>query len=408
MPSRARNTAVRSPWILLIVFVAVVALASDAAASSSRVLSMGGAGDFLEDADNVLLWYGSLASYPDLVLLELGDYVEDPGDTRNARQQGGGAHFGLDSDRRWGVAAAYLHGDDQDDPSRPLMRFAWGRSWGGIQAGAAVRYRSDLEELALDGWFPYSREREDITLGAGLRVDLDDEFYLDLAGDLTWNERRFVRNNEILADEDFSADTFGLRLRCFRALSERVVLVPAISHGRETHAEFGLFGETDDDAYDLDRQSTTAGLGLNIFPDPDVMLVVSAAWTDRELDVGSPRRDATTLRSRSEDITLHELRIGLETRPRSWLSVRAGVRQITYDQKVRDALRNTVDSDFEAFQHDADTVFDLTIGLGLHLGDFDADLVFNDDAPFALGSFLTGGGREEDANFTRITLGYCF
>ena len=51
---------------------------------------------------------------------------------------------------------------------------------------------------------------------------------------------------------------------------------------------------------------------------------------------------------------------------------------------------------------------DLNLGCGLHFGAFDADFVFNDNAPFALGQFLIGTGEDRGSNFTSITLKYSF
>lgn len=386
---------------------AVLLTAAAAHASSTRVLSMGGDGDFIEDADNVLRWYGSLASYPDLVVLELGDYVagDDGGD---ARGQGGGAHVALDRAGRWGVAAAYLHADDQDGSDRPEARLAWGGAWDGLQAGAAWTYRGEVDEMALDRWSPFSREREDFTLGAGLRADAGPRTYVDLAGDLTWTDRAYAVDGGVLADDHGRADTYGLRLRAFHGVSEKVVLVPVLALEREIHPEYDLFADLYDDVYDYDMRGATLGLGLDILPDPDLQIVVSAAWRDSRLRLTGPRLDGTALRARSEDMTAQILRIGFEARTRPWLSLRAGVRQIFYDQKVHDRLAEDGEQDVSVRIHRADSIFELTLGLALHAGAIDLDMVFNDDAPFAAGSFLTGGGREEEVNFTRISLTYGF
>ena len=50
----------------------------------------------------------------------------------------------------------------------------------------------------------------------------------------------------------------------------------------------------------------------------------------------------------------------------------------------------------------------VVLGLGLHFGPFDADLVFNDTTPFGLGYLLTGGQDGQDTGFSSITLGYRF
>ncbi len=56
----------------------------------------------------------------------------------------------------------------------------------------------------------------------------------------------------------------------------------------------------------------------------------------------------------------------------------------------------------------ADRDFDLTLGLGLHLGELDADFLLNDDAPFNLGSLVTNAGAGEASTFSSVSLAYRF
>ena len=400
------NGGLRS--VLVLASCCCICFAVTAEASSTRVISLGGGGDYLEDADNILRWYGSIASYPDIAVIELGDYVPDENASRNARGQGGGAHYALDSTGDWGVATAYFFEQDFEESDRPEVHVGWGRSWSGFQAGAAWSYRGILRELTQEDWSPYRLEKEDMTCGLGLRADLGPRTYLDVAADLTWTDRVLEINGVELADDQGRNDTYGYRARVFHRVSEQVVLVPVVAHSREMYDEFDLFADVYADAFQYDNRLTTFGIGADVFPDADVMLVLSAAWVDNDRRMSNPQDPDTPLRLYHEESTAQKFRIGLESRARSWLTLRAGVSQIFIDAKTCAKIKEPTSEETDNRIHEVDSRFDLALGLAMHLGDLDVDMVFNDDAPFALGSFLTGGGREEDVNFTRITLTYSF
>jgi hypothetical protein len=102
----------------------------------------------------------------------------------------------------------------------------------------------------------------------------------------------------------------------------------------------------------------------------------------------------------------HQLRLGLESRVLSWLTLRGGARQVIPDLNFTAVYDNSgaEDQTVGGFE---DPQLDLNLGLGFHFGAFDADFAFNDIAPFSLGYFITGGS-EGDHNFTSITLQYVF
>ena len=99
--------------VLALLLLAV--FADSAAATEARLLALGADGDFLEDVGHARRWYGCLASYPDLVLAELGDYLPASSGQPRLRRQSAGAHLALDAPGRWGTAALYLQADDADE-----------------------------------------------------------------------------------------------------------------------------------------------------------------------------------------------------------------------------------------------------------------------------------------------------
>ena len=65
--------------LLLCLLALTVLLVPDSPASTARLRALGGEGAYLEDPANVLLWYGSLGDYPNLVIAETGAWEQNGG-----------------------------------------------------------------------------------------------------------------------------------------------------------------------------------------------------------------------------------------------------------------------------------------------------------------------------------------
>ncbi len=392
--------------VLALLLLAV--FADSAAATEARLLALGADGDFLEDVGHARRWYGCLASYPDLVLAELGDYLPASSGQPRLRRQSAGAHLALDAPGRWGTAALYLQADDADEGGDAgRLALAWGRRLGGWQVGALWSFRVREAWLGPAEGAGAGEREADFDLGIGTRKDLGDRLYLDLAAETLGTTRRYLDPELGLVLQDGNWRNFSLRGRAFWGPSERVAVVPVIERRRRLRLEDSDFLAG---VADLDARETLAGLGVNLLPGPDVLIVASYAWRHGSRDetaVGSP----PGMTARRVEYDRHAVRLGLEARVMSWLTLRAGARQLLRDEAVRHVWGPPLVGDDAppAWSGFTDAEFDLSLGLGVHLGPCDVDLVVDDEAPYAFGDFLTGGGEGRDgANFTRISLLYVF
>ncbi len=394
------------PRRILLVCV-LCALALPALATTSRVRSLGAQADYFEDDSNVFRWYGSLVDYPQLAVLELGEWNHDTSGDLDDRVtgSGGAVHFRFDEQGRWGTAAMAF-GDDMPEPDPGgWIRLVWARRFGPVSLGATFRgtsysSASNGPNQALDG-----NSRFLHNLGLGARVDLSDAVYLDLAAEIQDSEVDFYdRANNVAIEDDGGWDSFGVRGRVFHALTDHAAAVYRLAWFRDIRPI--VDAELDHLAY-LDGDLFHGGVGFNLLLDADNLVLLAADSTRPEAD--RPARwpiYANWDTARREWWQL-DVRVAVESRLRSWLTLRgaASYRRSTDESNLVDGWSG--DYVEQAYFYDVGVDTPVSLGLGLHFGQFDADFLFNATAPFSLGNALVGG-EGDDASFSSITLSYGF
>ena len=382
--------------------------ATVAHATSTRIQSLGGDGDYFEDDFNVLRWYGSLPAYGDLAVLELGDIFLNGAIESEVFHQGAGIHAHLDSAQRWGTAALYV--SDITDPYQVpgTLSFLWSRRFGLVQAGFSYQWaRVDYEQILDDG-VATTWQETNATVGLGLRFDLADRAYLDLAGDWIGTARAYERRHGLDAfpyvEQEGVWQSYTLRSRAFWGVTETVALVPLVDHWHHEHLDLSRFEFTV--PAELDSRQTRLGLGVDVFPDSDNMLVLSYEYRFGDATNTVLLNQSDLLRWECDSHS-HHLRLGFESRLTSWLTLRGGAMQVLPKLEVK-AFYTDGQEEGQIVENSEKPRLDLNLGLGLHFGAFDADFVFHDDAPFSLGQLLLGAGYQRTSNFTSITLRYAF
>ncbi|MCB1184039.1 hypothetical protein KDM41_11450 [bacterium] len=360
----------RPPCGPALVLAVVCALSGGGAhATSARLAALGG-GAYLEDDANVLRWYGSVVDYPDALVLDLGHFTLPEGwhDTAGARVSGPalGAHVQPDSAGVWGVIAAYWHerGDDTDPGSLARDRLGatgtlvWGRRFGAVQPALLVR-ASRREDVN-----PYNRLGTRTEFGAGLRWDVADGAYLDLAGETRRHEETVTEGPGV---DTAGGDGLGLRARAFLRVGEHTALVPLLDW---IAADRPVAAPAADLARSVRGQRLQVGAGLNWYPDPDHVMVVSAehahthvdlrgaAWDDAPAGIAGRRRDTWALAA------------GFESRFRHWLMFRGSFRYADVSEVSADG----------AFRDDW-ARFTVNLGAAVQLGPADLDLAICDREP---------------------------
>ncbi len=347
-------------------------MAQPGLATISRVGSLGGCGDYFEDDSNVLHWYGSLADYPDQVVLESGNFNIPDGYWQAAGWKrsgpGFGAHMALGQEGRLGTAAFFYHDRDEasssaisHDQLRDNLNFLYSLDLGPLTAGVSYGYGSHDIEI-----FNSTSNLSVHTFGAGLRMDLSSSAYLDLAGEIRDinEDRHWDPNFQGTSPNNF----YSYRGRAFVALGQRMALVPLVEIIHEDRQQ--PYFSTAVHNNSLQRY----GIGLNYFPDTDHLLLFNAEYVDG----GRAFRTSgnTTL---TDDWTALILKAGFESRMLSWLTTRGSLGFVDY--KLVTELNSEITYPSESNLEDP--ILSINLGASIHLGPADLDLSFSDRFPEA-------------------------
>ncbi len=385
---------------------------ADGLATSTRINSLGGSGGFFEDQQNVLRWCGSLGDYPDLAIIETGHfdltngYDDDWG--RTVSGPGGGVHARFDQAGRWGTGGLYFHGRADDSDPGSLHRGYLGgsvtalyaRDIAGISAGIMFRHTADTDfQSTADPGSPaentFERSRDDIGLGA--RLDISPRAYLDLAGDIRHIGGRAYGHNPTDLDWDTgdldSWNNYGLRVRAFIGLNDRLTLTPLAEYIHEdfTGTSFvgtGLVNETSRNMGHIFR----LGAGLNFFVDADNFLLFSAEYLNGKNDHTVRDLDGITDYFWQEDYSVLLMRLAFETRLAHWITVRAST---GYEH---------VDNQGDLPNPPTGEHIPLGLGAGLHVGSLVLDLALTDREPQGVSRYSATLPGVESSTWLSITL----
>jgi hypothetical protein len=389
---------------MLVICVGLLSV-SPAAATSARVLALGGDGAYLEDATGVLRWYGSLGDYPDLATLELADLTDDgdaPGNFHGLPGHGGGAHFRLDDAGSWGTAAFYVEDDLPGDMPGGAFTALWSRRCGPVEAGIGARMTTFGEGLVASAAGDRGESRYDHDYGLGLRYHRGRRLTVDLAGEVINHRTESVDAvHHLLPRDDWSS--FGARVRAFLGLSTTVTIVPLVDHLTDRTATYApaIGGPAD-----LDAALTSYGLALHLQRDDANLVLLSAEYRcgheDHDLLVDETIDADWTVSRRS--FSQIRGRLGVESRVLPWLRVRAAMQYVRYDEEIR---RHGYFSGHEDLDHEG-VVTPVSVGLGVQWRSFTVDVLYNDSAPVNPG--LLGGGLQANGRdgFTALSVGYAF
>jgi len=360
--------------------VSLVGFSDSVYATSARLRALSG-GDHLEDDHNVQRWYGSLADYPNLVILESGEFTISEGwQSPSGRQLSGpsiGAHFNLDSTGRWGTAAVYVDSYQNDlhpgslvrDSMKSSFTAIWSRRYGAIQPALVLRHAG---ESGAEDW---QRSRTDY--GFGIRLDLSPGAYLDFA-----TEIRSYREEEG-GISIATSDNYGFRTRAFIQLSETMALVPVADYVHEDRPQPAF---VENGSRHLNGHVAKIGLGLNWYKDPDHLLLATVDYSDGlEFYGEGALTDEGLAASVSQDWRSTSFTLGLETRYTYWFTMRmSGVfRQL----ETRPKLGNNSRTD----------ALNVNLGAAIQFADYDFDFTVSDTRPrsFAQTPFSTAAIDEE-------------
>lgn len=363
-----------------ILIALVLLLPTLALGSSARLLALGGDGAYLEDDGGVLRWYGSAVDHAGYARLESGLFNQDGyprlSDHRLTGPAVGGLWQSAGEEPTWALGAWLASRGGATDPGSAATDLldATGtllaaHDFGRASVGLAWRHGT-----AGDPWSSAWHRVTDLTrddLGAGVRVDLGPEAYLDLAGEWRRVEATTV-HVPAPADGGRTAEgSYAVRARIFMTVADQLVLVPVVEYIRDERP-----WASDENPAGLEGKAWRMGAGLTWLPDPDHLVLLSAEHRAAET-MGGLATDTGHVAG-TFDTTAWLLRAAFEMRAGAFWSVRGAVGVEGTSIQARP-------------ENVTETVVPLSVGAAIHAGGWDLDLGLSSHSPADATGFRLDG-----------------
>ena len=386
--------------VLVLALLVVGLCAPLALATTSRVQALAGASSYINDDSDIFRWYGTLPSYSKMVMAEVGDtrFTDD-----GSYYQALGFTHNWGEDHWLGTWGIFLLKNSIEDGSfylfnplytlglgadHPSTKFAltWGKDLGAVSLGVMFT-RSDIM-LQLPG--SSEEDLDFMTLGAGVRWDVGEKMYADLAATLGMSGGLFletVGTDTLLVGFDGNI-SYNFEGRLFYEFMDNATLVPFIGYRA---ADFSL--EDADVAVSSGDKTSDVMLGasLNFDVNTNNMLVFA---TEMEFYNWEPSKKATGDEQEFSATVLPRFYVALESDITSWFTARVGATKTMVKFKIKnedgDQIIFTDPRYFALLDEISMDDFAWFLGGGFHVGEWDVDAVFDPSMPFRLGYWLTG------------------
>ncbi|MEE9271110.1 MAG: hypothetical protein V3V49_12715 [Candidatus Krumholzibacteria bacterium] len=415
---------------VLVLSLLVVCLASAAFATTSRVQALAGTSNYINDDSNIFRWYGTLPSYANLVMAEAGNGTSQGGDSAvNADDQALGFTYSWGEDSPLGTWGIFLLTNSLDDGSffafnplitlgvlagggaagftglveTPTTKFvlAWGNELEQFSYGINFT-RSDAEFENTDPLAPPELETLSFTtFGGGVRADLGENAYLDVA--VTYGKAGGETTPAGLDVFDTST-AFDIAGRIFFEWRDDITMVPFV--GFQTFEYSPNLPVPPATSTGIQGTDFTLGISFNMDVNTSNMLIFA---TEFESATVEPANVVAGDLSKADATVLPKFFLAVESDINSWLTTRVGATKTMVKIEVTDVLGNTTTETGNPLRINPVTEFEWFLGAGFHMGDWDVDAVLANDTPFRLGYWLTGFGTDDpDPPIKRISATYRF
>jgi hypothetical protein len=388
-------------FALVFAVLFVAAAAAPLMATDARQESMAFVGNYIEDDYNIFTWYATLPSYTNMVWVGAQDLDRYQG---NDMMYYLGASYGLGSENKYGTIAMFLH--DFTPGISPVTYSPWDDAPGifsqSLNNKFTLLYGYPMEKLSFGLYFSRADESAKYegasynpteeyhyaytTVGLGLRFDVGESAYTDLAFDINVatykdNFNDYAGYGEVKADAN---KMYGFRGRLFYKWNETVTWVPFVS---VRTFDFRLKADSTSfmDSHFGDKGTEiTVGLGANVKVNEDNLLVFAVEpYQYQKLEPSEPPAGET---GEIKTTTIPRFFLALESDVKDWLTFRAGASKDLYKDETKHEMTGVrPDKTTET-----GASFDFFTGLGFHVSDFDIDVVLNNELPLHLGYWLTG------------------
>ena len=384
---------------LIVAAVLVAGLAMPAFATDSRVTALGGTGNYLEDDYNIFNWPATLPSYTNMVWISVNHY----------RYYSFG-EFGLDHDYFTMIGATYGFGEDNKYGTLGMFFYNWApplNMIGGyddvftdyLNSKFDIIYAYPMESLTIGIHFTRADEYDYVkeehtdttevsqaytTIGAGVRFDLGDNAYGDVAFDISFGSYSDDSNDYYGTVEPDANMSYAFRARVFYAYNDEITLVPYLGY---SYYDFRLKASMHDSAFAANNWGDKGmmfnfGVGANVKVNEDNLLVFAIEPFDYYKY--EPSQAPDTIEASYTYTVMPRFFLAIESDVKDWLTFRAG------GIKALGKSKEESNEEGEYEETSTEAPFMLFMGLGFHVGDFDIDCVISNELPYHLGYWLTG------------------
>jgi hypothetical protein len=391
----------------IVLAMLMIAVAMPAFASETRVRSLGPmTAPYIEDDSGVFMWPATLASYANLVTITAGYYdvvkwYDDEGYYGDSMTAKFGLTYGLGEDNKYGVLGLWWHehtwgpnymGDWYGPGGYTWFGYnvynkwniMWATAFETIDIGIRLE-RADEGSYGESDGAKYEDYTAYTTLGLGLRWDLNDETYMDLAFDYTTVAYTYQDGGDEIVEAD-KKSIMALRARMFYEWTDMITWVPYFSYKWGDLSiksnESGFYG--DEDCWGIKGFQLDLGIAANINVNDDNLIIVGIE--PYGLYKGEPSECGSDAGSEEEKLTIFPgFVFGFESDVKDWLTFRAGCDKALLKTDFTYEAEGTKTEEKYTW-----APFNWYLGLGFHVSDFDIDILLNKEVPFSMGYWLTG------------------
>ncbi|MCB0288177.1 MAG: hypothetical protein R3C41_21965 [Calditrichia bacterium] len=377
-------------FLLKWLIVGLCCISIPAIPGETRVGSMGSTGIFTYDVSNLRTFPASVYRYPNLVISELR--FKNQSNTFSA-----GVHLPL-GDKALG--ALYLNRQF----SLPFPNTI-SPTFGNLE-GADFTLGSMIGENQVGFRIGLATEQIERTDSDSLQLDFDETAtYVEFAGGVSSETYDFgayfglpyFKRVAAGVEEKWSGSGFGVSGRFFLGAQDGIQYVPVVLIN-----QFSTTVEMANRDIDTDFLEFRMNLGFHYRINPQNLVILGVemfGFSRSETD--DPDSQKITRRITN----MPAFFLGGETYAKKWLVLRLGAVQTFSENKQTISNRSNGKSVTLTRTND----IDVTVGVGIHIGNFLMDLDINDNYLFEGPDFISGQGANEVNDFVhRLTITYTF
>jgi opacity protein-like surface antigen len=394
-----------------------------AAATETRVATMGNSGLYLKDDAGIFIYPGTMTMYKKMIIAEHFSNID--GNVVGPFSYGRFRRVGIVFPA-WGSSTlAVFAGDGREDftvqgttITEPTTRFllGYGVNTGNASLGLQLDFSGVRTEnpfgVPQGGGLPTIFTASTWGIAAGLSTPMGDLNNLDLGfririGNFETKQDTTAANNKL--NESDGNTTLSFVARDYYALNDYVNLVPVGKFGVSTQKDVEFVGDTS--RFKNTITTIEAGLGVQTKPTENSEIIAGAGYrtTNTNRKAFTPNTGADSVELQITDTHLPFAFLGFEAMVKSWMHFRLGV------EKTVDVFKQEQKGPLDDFATNAPnrneskqggSTLDYAVGVGIHSGPVTMDALVSNNF-FTNGPYFLSGDAGNNM-FPRITFMYNF